>query len=204
MRCGQAETSILRDERTDVAYDEKHFEAVEREVLRHLEDTEASKLGHWHAARVFDRCHKIYLGLPATLLSIALAWLISSETKTTLPGFGAGQTTVLQLSVLLSLLVSLLSGLTAFLNLSETATRHRSAAESLHSLWRDCSNWRTDFPDASECKEAVKRVQLYRQRLNDINRDAPQIPKWAWKSVSKQRKEGSVSYATAAIEPEID
>ncbi|WP_162561434.1 SLATT domain-containing protein [Methylobacterium terrae] len=94
----------------------------------------------------------------------------------------------------LSLIVSLLSGLTAFLNLNETASRHRNAAESLHALWRDCKNWETDFPDASQCEAAVKRVQIYRQRLNEINRDAPQIPRWAWKSVENQRREGSVSY----------
>lgn len=178
--------------------DEKHFEEVKSEVWRHLEDTEISKLGHWQAARVYERCHKIYLGLPATLLSIMLAWLISSQTKATLLSAGTGQAIVLQVSVCLSLVVSLLSGLTAFLNLNETAARHRNAAESLHALWRDCCNWATDFPDASECVAAVKRVQLYRQRLNEINRDSPQIPKWAWKSVRKQKSEGSVSYSGAA------
>ena len=174
--------------------DDKQFEAVREEVQRHLEDTEVSKLGHWDAARIYERVHRYYLGLPATLLSILLAWLISSQTKTTLPTLGAGQALMVQIPVFLSLVVSLLSGLTAFLNLNETASRHRNAAENLNALWRDCRNWATDFPDASHCEAAVKRVQLYRQRLNEINRDAPQIPRWAWKSVQKQRKEGSVSY----------
>lgn len=174
--------------------DDKHFAAVTEEVQRHLEDTESSKLGHWYAARIYERFHKLYLGLPATLLSIMLAWLISSQAKAALPSGGAGYALLIQVPVFLSLVVSLLSGLTAFLNLNETAARHRNAAESLHSLWRDCKNWGTDFPDRSQCEAAVKRVQLYRQRLNEINRDAPQIPRWAWKSVQKQREEGSVSY----------
>ena len=175
-------------------FDDKHFQNVKDEVARHLEDTEVSKLGHWHAARVYERIHKLYLGLPATLLSILLAWIISSQSKTALPNLGFGQALALELPLLLSLVVSLLSGLTAFLNLNEIASRHRNTAESLHALWRDCRNWGTDFPDAQHCEAAVKRVQLYRQRLNEINRDAPQIPRWAWKSIQRQRDEGSVAY----------
>jgi hypothetical protein len=40
----------------------------------------------------------------------------------------------------------------------------------------------------------VKAVQGYRARLNDINGDAPQIPKWAWRATRRQREDGSVSY----------
>jgi hypothetical protein len=178
-----------------VPFDEAHFRIIGEEVQRHLEDTEASKLGHWHAARVYDRVHRMYLGLPATLLSIGLAWLLSGETQKSLPNTGiAAAILALQVPVILSLVVSLLSGLNAFLNLSDLSTRHRGAAENLHGLWRDCKNWSTDFPDASDCERAAKAVQAYRHRLNEINRDAPQIPKWAWKSVNKQRAEGSVSY----------
>ncbi len=71
-------------------YDEAHFSAIREEVQRHLEDAEASKLGHWNAARVFERSHRLYLGLPATLLSIILAWLVSSQAKAALPGLGTG------------------------------------------------------------------------------------------------------------------
>lgn len=97
--------------------------------------------------------------------------------------------------VFISLVVSLLSGMTAFLNLSDLAVRHRTAAENLNALWRNCRNWETDFPDVSFCEAAVTAVQGYRARLNDINGDAPQIPKWAWKATQRQRDEGSVSYA---------
>lgn len=96
--------------------------------------------------------------------------------------------------VFISLAASLLSGMTAFLNLGDLAIRHRTAAENLNALWRNCRNWETDFPDASFCEAAVKAVQGYRARLNGINCDAPQIPKWAWKATRKQREEGSVSY----------
>lgn len=175
-------------------FDETHFRIISEEVQRHLEDTEVSKLGHWYAAQIYDRIHRMYLGLPATLLSVGLAWLLSGETQKSISNTIFLNLLDLQAPIFLSLVISLLSGLIAFLNLSDLSMRHRSAAERLHALWRDCKNWSTDFPDATNCENAVRTVQGYRQRLNEINRDAPQIPKWAWKSVSKQRAEGSVSY----------
>jgi hypothetical protein len=177
-----------------VKYDENHFRAAIEEIKRHLEDTETSKLGHWAAARRYERVHKLALGLPATVLSIVLAWLVSSQTRTVLPAEGIGSDLVHNIPVFISLVVSLLSGMTAFLNLSDLAIRHRTAAENLNALWRNCRNWETDFPDATLCEAAVKAVQGYRARLNDINGDAPQIPKWAWKATHRQREEGSVSY----------
>ena len=180
-------------------FDESHFQIINEEVFRHLIDTETSSLSHWHAARIYHRVHRLYLGLPATLLSIGVAWLLSGQTQ---KNAGLPQLAI-QIPVFLSLLVSLLSGLNAFLNLSDLSMRHRNAAENLHALWRDCKNWSTDFPDASNCERVAKTVQDYRHRLNDINRDAPQIPKWAWKSVDKQRAEGSVSYRNDAKDAQL-
>ncbi|WP_336819341.1 SLATT domain-containing protein [Cedecea sp. MMO-103] len=180
-------------------FDQKHYEKVEKEMERHREDTETSKLGHWCAAAKYERRHKLYIGLPATTISIFLTWLLSSDAKDVLAG-----TSYLQpLLVFLGLIVSILSGLGTFLNFNEQALKHRSAAESLHALWRDCKNWDTDFPDMNCCKEAVLAVQNYRKRLNDINRDAPQIPKWAWKSVNKQRAEGSTTYKNEELKTKI-
>ncbi|WP_143762923.1 SLATT domain-containing protein [Ramlibacter tataouinensis] len=175
-------------------YDESHFESVRQEVRRHLEDTETSKLAHWGAAAVYERTHKLFIGLPALLLSLLLTWLLSSDTKAFLSADDGWKSFANSLPVVLSLVVSVLSGLGAFLNLNDLAGKHRTAAENLHALWRDCRNWDTDYPDASMCEKAVQTVQTYRQRLNEINRDSPQIPKWAWKSVRPQRLEGSTQY----------
>jgi hypothetical protein len=168
-------------------FDELHFKKVCLEIERHLIDTETSKLGHWQSARVYAAINRYVIGVPATVLSILLTWLLADGTKTAI-------LFDVKLPVILSLLVSILSGLGAFLSLSDLSTRHRTAAENLHSLWRDCTNWETDYPDASACEKAVQTAQSYRSRLNEINKDSPQIPKWAWKSVVRQRAEGSVSY----------
>lgn len=177
-----------------MANDSNHFESVCLEVMRHLEDTETSKLGHWYAAEVYEKYNKYLIGIPATLFSIILTWLVSSQAKSSVGNELVLGISSLHLQVVLSLVVSILSGLSAFLNLNELAARHRTAAENLNALSRDCRNWNTDFPDSSLCIDAVKCVQSYRQRLNEINRDAPQIPKWAWENTKKQKSEGSVSY----------
>jgi hypothetical protein len=82
-----------------------------------------------------------------------------------------------------------------FLGLKGLAAQHRNAALSYTEIWRCCKNWRTDFPDESTVREAVQAVRQYRDRLNSINRNSPQLPKWAWQSANRQRAEGSVSYA---------
>lgn len=175
-------------------HDDEHFRAAIAEIERHRQDTEISKLGHWVAAGVYEKVHKFALGLPATLLSILLAWILSSQTKAVFSDTAFSAELIHNVPVFISLMVSILSGMTAFLNLNDLATRHRTAAENLHALWRNCINWKTDFPDASSCDDAVKAAQSYRERLNDINKDAPQIPKWAWKGARRQRVAGSVSY----------
>lgn len=174
-------------------FDEAHFEMVRGEVKRHLEDTETSKLAHWDSAQRYRNINRWAIGVPAMVLSVALTWMVAADTK-------AAIALDIKLPVILGLAVSVLSGLGAFLNLNDLSIQHRTAAENLNSLWRDCKNWDTQFPDVSLCEKAVQAVLGYRNRLNEINKDAPQIPKWAWKSVRKQRLEGSVSYRGDTVE----
>jgi len=39
----------------------KLYEEATLEVLRHLEDAEVSKLGHWQAAAVYDTRHRYFI-----------------------------------------------------------------------------------------------------------------------------------------------
>jgi len=179
-----------------MAFDKDHFQKVQQEIQRHLEDTEISKLAHWNASAVYDKRNKMYIGIPATLLSVILTWLLTTNFDQILLDNIVINTLFKNAPVIISLIISILSALGTFLNFKDLSTRHRSSAENLHVIWRDCKNWKTDFPDESMCEKAVQMAQQYRRRINEINRDAPQIPKWAWKSVSKQKAEGSTSYST--------
>ena len=137
--------------------------------------------------------HRYLMGIPTTSFAIILAWLLTSPLEKIFP-----QTLIPFLKdiapIFLSLIVAIMSALATLLNYNELAIRHRIAAQNYHSLWRYCKNWKTDFPDDSIVKEAIESVKQYRERLNDINRNSPQIPNWAWSSVSRQQKQGSTSY----------
>jgi hypothetical protein len=175
-------------------FDDAHFAAVKQEIARHREDTEISKLGHWRAADVYERRHKRWFGIPATVLSLLLAGMLTSEVKALFAEQTGLQSLLVVVPVVFSLVVSLLTGLGAFLNLSELASKHRATAENLNALWRDCKNWDTDFPDQTCCEKAVQTAQSYRKRLNEINRDSPQIPKWAYRGAQRMRAQGSTTY----------
>lgn len=178
---------------TPMVSDKNYYNIACEEVQRHLEDCEVSKLAHFDAAQRFEERHRYWLGVPATVLSIALTWLLTSPIERMIAG-ETGLFVKTSLPIWISLFVSILTTLSAFLNFNDLSVRHRSAAHKYHALWRQCKNWQTDFPNELFVKEAVQMARQYRERLNEINNDAPQIPRWAWKSVRKQRLEGSTSY----------
>jgi len=169
------------------------YQQVSDEFKRHLEDTEVSKLAHFYAAEQYEKRHKFFIGIPATCFAIVLTWLLTSP----LDSFFSRSTAEFlknTFSVFLSLVVAILSALGALLNYNDLAIRHRTAAQKYHALWRKCTNWRTDFPDESLATEAAETVKICRERINEVNHDSPQIPRWAWKSVDVQKEEGSTSY----------
>lgn len=169
--------------------EEEYYDIVLEEVGRHLEDTEVSKLAHWYCARVYGNRNKYFLGLPATLSAVFLSWIVSQDVESLDLGYFS-----IDIKLVLSLAVSILSGLVTFLNLNEVASKHRIAAQRYHHLWRRCKNWKTDFPDDSSNEKAREIIQRYREELSEINGESPQIPIWAWKNTQKQQDKGSTSY----------
>ena len=164
---------------------------IKNEVNRHLEDAETSKLSHFYAAAKYENLHKFWIGLPTTVAALLLSWLVAQ---------GEGDITseyskvIFGLKICLSLIVAISSGVSTFLNFNELASQHRKAALNYQEVWRNCKNWETDFPDDTDIVNAKILVQTYRNRMTAINQESPQIPKWAWKSVDKQIKEGSTTY----------
>lgn len=168
---------------------DQYYLILYEEVARHLEDSETSKLSHFNVAEVYERRHKYWLGLPTTIAALLLAWLVSQKDLSD----GSVQY-IFILKITLSFVVAISSGVSTFLNFNEQAGQHRKAALKYQDLWRKCKNWKTDFPDSSENQKAKSTVQEYRNIITNINQESPQIPKWAWKSVAKQQKEGSTEY----------
>lgn len=162
---------------------------IKTEVLRHLEDSETSKLSHFYAAARYEKLHKFYIGLPTTIAALLLSWLVAQNDLS-----GDDYKIIFGLKICLSLIVAISSGVSTFLNFNELAAHHRKAALKYQDIWRKCKNWETDFPDDTDLSKAKTVVQIYRTEMTNINQVSPQIPKWAWKSVAQQEKEGSTTY----------
>jgi hypothetical protein len=59
--------------------DKVHYDEATAEALRHLEDSEVSKLGHWHAVGIYEARHRWLIALPAIVASVLLTWLLTSS-----------------------------------------------------------------------------------------------------------------------------
>lgn len=170
--------------------DNKDYELIiKQEVARHLEDSEISKLSHFFAASRYETVHKYYIGLPTTIAALLLSWLVAQKEIDS-----EGVSWIFTLKITLSLIVAISTGISTFLNFNELASQHRKAALRYQDIWRKCKNWETDFPDENDLPSAKQLIQSYRNEMTTINQDSPQIPKWAWKSVDKQIKDGSTKY----------
>jgi hypothetical protein len=163
-------------------------EVILKEVARHLEDAETSKLSHFFAAQRFETLHRYYIGLPTTIAALLLSWLVAQKS------LAVNEDLLFAIKIILSLIVAVSTGISTFLNFNGFAAQHRKAALRYQEVWRKCKNWDTDFPDDTDLSLAKSRVQEYRDSMTNINQESPQIPRWAWKSVEKQIKEGSTNY----------
>lgn len=99
------------------------------------------------------------------------------------------------------LATSILTTVGYSLNFGDLATRHRVAAHKYQDVWRQCKNWKTDFPSHEDAACACTRAKQMRDRLNEINKESPQIPEWAWRSVDVQRAAGSTAYDVEGTAP---
>lgn len=170
---------------------ETHFQLISTEIERHLEDAEISKLAHYNAAGRLDKVHRYYLGLPVTVAALLLSCLVTL--KEVSPEYA---TPVYVLKLILGVVVTVSTGVGTFLSFNEIASKHRLAAHRYQSVYRRCKNWLTDFPDERDIAKAQKTARIYREELTEINKESPQIPKWAYNKVDDQQRSGLTSYFT--------
>jgi hypothetical protein len=170
-----------------------HYDLASVEFERHGEDSETSKLAHFYAAGAYERRALLFMQIPPTVLAVILTCLLTSDLN---KFFDPNMVKILKepVPVVLGLLIAIWSAVGAVLNYNQLAERHRTAAQKYQTLTRRCKNWKTDFPDESFATGARAEAKQCRDRLSEINAESPQIPKWAWKSVKKQREEGSTAY----------
>ena len=113
-----------------------YYSTICKEIQRHLEDSEISKLSHFYAASRYEKLHKYYIGLPTTIAALLLAWLV---TQKDLPDNSSQF--IFSIKIILSLIVAISTGVSTFLNYNELASKHRQSALKYQDVWRKCKNW---------------------------------------------------------------
>lgn len=151
-------------------YDKKHYEYALVEIQRHLQDAARNKIDYFDMAdyykdksRKFNIYHSITLAIITTLL-------LASPFNGIIPS----DHYIVKVSlIIIGVVHAVFTTLGYILKFEEKFNENKSAAMRYHNLWRNCLNWKTDFPDETMTKEAVRMAQRYREQINDINRDSP-------------------------------
>lgn len=162
-----------------------HYEEIVTEVKRHLEDAESSRNQHWVCAERF-RNWKFRFEFTISIVTSALILLLTTfddEIKV--------------VPKILSVILIFLTTLRYLMKLDEKANQHWIAAQNYQRLVRNLKNWKSDFPNESFINEATITIKFIRERITEINRDAPPLSDWSYNKVKSNKKlEESSRYDT--------
>jgi len=158
-------------------------EAIIKEAKRIEENSLYSAKGHFVAAQFWTNFH-LWIGVPTVILAAmagtsALAQFVNHNI----------------IAGILSIIVVVLTAITTFLNPKEKSNIHLTSGNNYDSLlsrarifWTiDC--WRENPEELLADK--LKDLSEQRDRLN---RECPQVPRWAYKKAKKVIEEGEAKY----------
>lgn len=162
-------------------------EAIIKEAKRLEENCLYSAKGHLVEARFWSNFH-LWIGIPTVILAAVAgtAALVKFDPNNIIAG-------------ILSILVVILTSISTFLNPKDRANIHLVSGNNYDSLltrvrifWTiDC--WREDSEEILTVK--LKELSNEKERLN---RECPQIFKWAYKKAKKGIQEGEAEYKVDA------
>lgn len=167
----------------------KTRDEVIKEAKRIEEGTLYSSKGHFNASALWRRL-QYWLGIPATILAaVAAASAFAQLDKgNTLAGW-------------MSIIVAALSGLTTFLNPQERAANHFEAAnqyDALHNKARIF--WTIDCLGNDSDLMLTNRLKELSEEKNALNKQSPQIFKWAYALAKRGIAAGEGSYSVDRLE----
>lgn len=155
-------------------------EAIIREAKRIEESCLYTSKGHLVASSFWNNFH-LWIGVPTTIIALVAGILSFSKDY-----INVG---------ILSIIVAILTSLSTFLNPKERANSHFAAGNNHDSLLTKARIFWT-----IECKRE-NSVEILESKLKDLsgqrerlNRDCPQIPKWAYKKAKKGIEDGEANY----------
>lgn len=158
-------------------------ERITEEAKRIGEDSLYSAKGHFYAGQHWVNIH-LWIGVPATILAaIAGASALSQfDYHNVVTG-------------VLSIMVAALTAVATFLNPNEKASMHQVAGNSYNSLRNRARIFREiEMGNIADDKLLVKELKDLNSERDKLNKESPQIPKWAYKKARRSIEEGEASY----------
>lgn len=165
----------------------KALDEIIREAKRLEESTLFSMKGHHVAANGWSNRH-LWLGMPTVIISALVGAATFSQYAKDYPALGV-------IAGLLSIIVTVLSGITTFLNPNEKENAHLNAAHGFDKINNDARLfWSVDC--WQEASDAVLTSQLKElvDRKNELNSSSPQIPDWAYQKAKAGIEAGEADF----------
>lgn len=165
----------------------KALDEIIREAKRLEESTLFSMKGHHVAASGWSNRH-LWLGMPTVIISALVGAATFSQYAKDYPALGV-------IAGLLSIIVTVLSGITTFLNPNEKENAHLNAAHGFDKINNDARLfWSVDC--WQEASDAVLTSQLKElvDRKNELNSSSPQIPDWAYRKAKAGIEAGEADF----------
>ena len=139
--------------------------------------------GHFAAAQFWTNFH-LWIGIPTVILA-AIAG-ITAFAKLDENNILAG---------VLSIIVVVLTAITTFLNPKERANTYLISGNNYDSLLTKARIfWTIDCREEKSEQVLTEKLKDLSERRDKLNREAPQVPTWAYKKAKKGIEEGEADY----------
>lgn len=156
------------------------IEAIVDEAKRIEENCLYSSKGHLVAAGFWTNFN-YWVGIP-TAVAAAIGGLLSFSQYSNASGS-------------IAMIVAIFTGISTFLNPKEKYNSHFMAGNNYDSLLTKVRMfWSIDCKRENSDAVLTEKLKEFSEQRERLNRDCPQIPKWAYKLAKKGIEEGEASY----------
>ncbi len=157
-------------------------EKIIKEAKRIEEDSLYSSKGHFYAAQFWTNFH-LWIGVPTTIMAaIAGASALSQ--------FDNHQI----IAGLLAILVSAFSAVTTFINPNEKSVAHHNAGNQYTALKNQARIFSEIDIDLEDKSDLLTKLKLLSKERDKLNKESPQIPRWAFSKARKGVIDGEAQY----------
>lgn len=167
--------------------EEKVVPIARKEIIKEAKRIEENSLytakGHFVAAHFWDNFH-LWLGIPTVVLAAVAG--TAAFAKFDKNNIIAG---------VLSIVVVVLTAVTTFLNPKERAHTHLTSGNNYDSLLTRARVFWTIECRRENSEDALSaRLSTLSEERDRLNRESPQVPKWAFKKAKKGIEAGEADY----------